>query len=148
MPFPASVSVFYRQQHFKEHFITEICIHVIHRNKSRTSISATETEVSVEVQDSPVAYEVSTEYPSAEVRTSEDSSLKSDANTGKRNDAPNNPEKSGLGRRDSLKSGSRKIIGRFIGRFLNNCCHLPMMKATKKEAIEEGNRGGCRKFGF
>lgn len=32
------VSVFHRQ-HFKEHFITEICIHVIHRKKSQTSTS-------------------------------------------------------------------------------------------------------------
>jgi len=94
------VSVFHRQKHFKEHFITEICIHVIHINKSQTSISAAETEVFVEVPDSPVADEVSTESPLAEVRTSEYSSLKCDANAG--------PEKSGPGRRDSLESGPVK----------------------------------------
>jgi len=60
-------------------------------------------------------------------------SMRENADTGKRNDAPNNPEKSGSGR-----MVQRKIIGRFIDRFLNNCCHLPMMKAAKKEAIEEG----------
>lgn len=53
-----------------------------YRKKSRTFISATETEVSVEVQDSPVADEVSGESPSNEVGTSGDSSPKSDANTG------------------------------------------------------------------
>jgi elongation factor Ts len=82
MLFPLFVSVFHIQQHFKEQFITEIRIHVIHRKKSRTSISAKETEVSVEVPNSPVADEVSTEFPLAEVRTSEDSSLKSDPNAG------------------------------------------------------------------
>jgi len=82
VPFLMSVPVFHRRQHFKEHFIAEICVHVIHRNKSRTSISATETEVSVDVPDSPVADEVSTESPLAEVRTSEYSSLKCDANAG------------------------------------------------------------------
>jgi len=56
------VSVFHRQQHFKEHFISEICFHVIHRKKSQTSISATETEVSVEAPDSPVADEASTKF--------------------------------------------------------------------------------------
>ncbi|GAU12297.1 hypothetical protein TSUD_142060 [Trifolium subterraneum] len=55
-----------------------------YHKKSRTSISATETEVSVDVAeaDSPVADEVSTESPSVEVGTSEESSPKSDANAG------------------------------------------------------------------
>jgi elongation factor Ts len=53
-----------------------------YHKKSRTSISATETEVSVDVAeaDSPVADEVSTESPSDEVGTTVDSSPKSDAN--------------------------------------------------------------------
>ncbi|RHN52969.1 hypothetical protein MtrunA17_Chr6g0486351 [Medicago truncatula] len=53
-----------------------------YRKKSRTFKSATETEVSVEVQDSPVIDEVSSESPSNEVGTSEDSSPRSDANAG------------------------------------------------------------------
>ncbi|RHN52965.1 putative winged helix-turn-helix DNA-binding domain, toll-like receptor [Medicago truncatula] len=55
------------------------------RNKSRTSISATETEVSAEAPDSPVADEVSTES-------------------------------------QQKKISNLHIIGRFIGRFLSNCC--------------------------
>ncbi|CAI8594729.1 unnamed protein product [Vicia faba] len=52
-----------------------------YRRKSRTSISATETEVPVEVTGSAVADEVSSESPSVEVVKSVDSSPKSDANT-------------------------------------------------------------------
>ncbi|XP_058722373.1 polyprotein of EF-Ts, chloroplastic-like isoform X1 [Vicia villosa] len=52
-----------------------------YRRKSRTSISATETEVPVEVTGSPVADEVSSESPSVEVAKSVDSSPKSDTNT-------------------------------------------------------------------
>ncbi|XP_061357755.1 polyprotein of EF-Ts, chloroplastic isoform X2 [Gastrolobium bilobum] len=48
--------------------------------KSRTSISATETEVAVEEPGSPVADEVSGDIPSNEVGVSEDSPPKSDAN--------------------------------------------------------------------
>lgn len=48
--------------------------------KSRTSISATETEVAVEEPGSTVADEASGEVPSDEVGTIEDSSAKSDAN--------------------------------------------------------------------
>lgn len=51
------------------------------RKKSRTSISATETDVAVEESGSPAADEDSGEIPSNEVGISEDSSSKSDANS-------------------------------------------------------------------
>ncbi|CAK8533964.1 unnamed protein product [Lathyrus sativus] len=52
-----------------------------YRRKSRTSISATETEAPVEVTGLPIADEVSSESPSVEVVKSVDSSPKSDENT-------------------------------------------------------------------